>query len=123
MRSLAADEIASPHRKPHTANRWPSRSSRSAGVRRASSRTAATTTTDTAGLLRARGIGHSIARRGTEHGSGLGRHRWVVEHTIAHRCNKRRLLVVTDRSEATDDALHAVAVCLLCYSRYRTSLC
>jgi transposase len=74
-------------------------------------------------LLRARGIGHAIARRGTEHGSGLGRYRWVVERTISHLHNKRRLLVCTDRTKATHDALLSLAACLLCYSRYRQSLC
>jgi len=34
--------------------------------------------------LRRRGIGSEIARRKTEHGSGLGRVRWVVERTFAH---------------------------------------
>ena len=34
-------------------------------------------------LLWARGIKPVIARRKTEHGSGLGRHRWVVERTIS----------------------------------------
>ena len=43
---------------------------------------------------RARGIAHAIAHRGTEHGSGLGRHRWVVERTISHLHNKRRLVGV-----------------------------
>jgi transposase len=32
-------------------------------------------------LLRRRGIKPMIARRQTEHGSGLGRYRWVVERT------------------------------------------
>ncbi len=74
-------------------------------------------------LLRARGIAHRIGRRGTGHGSGLGRHRWVVERTISHLHNKRRLLICTDRSKATHDALLALAVCVLTYSRYRASLC
>lgn len=34
-------------------------------------------------LVRARGITPHIARRGAGHGSGLGRHRWYVERTIA----------------------------------------
>lgn len=34
-------------------------------------------------LLRARGITPKIARKGTAHGSGLGRTRWVVERTFA----------------------------------------
>jgi len=74
-------------------------------------------------LLRARGIAHQIARRGTDHGSGLGTHRWVVERTISHLHNTRRLPVCTDRTKATHDALLSLAACLLCYSRYRKSLC
>lgn len=74
-------------------------------------------------LLRTRGIRHSIARRQTDHGSGLGRDRWVVERTISHLHNKRRLLVCTDRTKATHDALLSLAACLLCYSRLRQSFC
>jgi transposase len=33
--------------------------------------------------LRRRGVKPLIARRGTEHGSGLGKERWVVERTFA----------------------------------------
>jgi Transposase DDE domain len=74
-------------------------------------------------LLRARGIGHAIARRGTVNGSGLGRCRWVVERTISHLHDPRRRLVCTDRTTATHDALLGLAACLLCDSRYRQSLC
>lgn len=73
-------------------------------------------------VLRTRGIAHTIARRGTDHGSVLGKHRWVVERTISHLRNKRRLLVYTDRTKATHQALLSLAACLLCYSRYRQSL-
>jgi transposase len=38
-----------------------------------------------------------IARRQTEHGSGLGRHRWVVERTFAWLHNFKRLLVRYER--------------------------
>ena len=44
-------------------------------------------------LLRALGITPVIARRGTEHGSGLGRERWVVERGFAHLHNFRRLRI------------------------------
>jgi transposase len=74
-------------------------------------------------LLRARGIRHSIARRGSEHGSGLGAQRWVVERTISHLHNKRRLLVCTDPSKASHDALLSLAACMLCYARLPTSFC
>jgi transposase len=43
--------------------------------------------------VRARGITPKIARRGTTHGSGLGRTRWVVERTFAwlHQFKRRRI--------------------------------
>jgi transposase len=58
-------------------------SARPAFVPTSSSPTAATTTTKHRRLLRERGIRPVIARRQTEHGSGLGRIRWVVERTFA----------------------------------------
>ena len=70
-------------------------------------------------LLRQRGIKPLIARRQTGHGSGLGRERWLVERTISHLHNKRRLLVRTDRSSATHAALFALAACMLSYGRLR----
>jgi transposase len=73
--------------------------------------------------LRARGIRPLIARRKTSHGTGLGRERWVVERTLSHLHNKRRLLVRTDRSATTHDALLSLAACLLAYGRLRSSLC
>jgi hypothetical protein len=47
-----------------------------------------------------------IARRGTEHGSGLGVHRWVVEGVIAPLHWFRRL---RSRREIRDDIHHAFA--------------
>ena len=47
--------------------------------------------------LRARGIRPEIARRQTEHGSGLGRVRWVVERTFAWLHHFKRLLVRYER--------------------------
>ena len=44
-----------------------------------------------------RGVKPSIARRGTEHGSGLGRWRWVVERTFAWLHNYRRLRIRWER--------------------------
>ena len=71
-------------------------------------------------LVRARGIRPLIARRRSGHGSGLGRERWVVERTISHLHNKRRLLVRTDRSDTSHQAFLSLAACLLCYRRLRT---
>jgi transposase len=41
--------------------------------------------------LRTRGITLHLARRGIEHGERLGRHRWVVERTLAWLLGCRRL--------------------------------
>jgi transposase len=46
-----------------------------------------------------RGVKPIIARRQTEHGSGLGRERWDVERTFAWLHNRRRLLLRTDRRD------------------------
>jgi len=51
-----------------------------------------------------------IARRGTEHGSGLGVHRWVVEQSFALLHWLRRLRV---RWEVRDD-IHEAFLCLAC---------
>jgi transposase len=48
-------------------------------------------------LVRKRGIKPVMARRQREHGSGLGRHRWVVERTFARLHNVKRLLVRYER--------------------------
>jgi hypothetical protein len=51
-----------------------------------------------------------IARRGTEHGSGLGVHRWVVEQSIALLHWFRRLRI---RWEIRDD-IHEAFLSLAC---------
>ncbi|MFE5515067.1 IS5 family transposase [Streptomyces sp. NPDC056529] len=63
-----------------------------------------------------------IARRGTEHGSGLGVYRWVVEGTIALLHWFRRLRI---RWEVHDDIHHAfitLGCALICWRRLRTAL-
>jgi transposase len=71
--------------------------------------------------LKARGITPRIARRQTEHGSHLGRDRWVVERTFAWLHNRRRLLVRTDRLDEIHEGLLALACCLICWRRLETS--
>jgi transposase len=48
-------------------------------------------------LVRQRGIKPLMPRRQTEHGSGPGRYRWVVERTFAWLHNFKRLLVRYER--------------------------
>ena len=43
------------------------------------------------------GVKPIIARRGTEHGSGLGRCRWVVERTFSWIDQNRRMSIGTTR--------------------------
>jgi transposase len=72
-------------------------------------------------LLRSRGVRPLIARCRTEHGSGLGQQRWVVERTFAWLHNRRRLLIRTDRSDDIHEAFLALACCLICWRRLETS--
>jgi transposase len=67
--------------------------------------------------LRQRGIKAEIARRKTEHGSGLGRYRWVVERTFAWLHQFKRLLVRYDRRAEIHEAFLAIGCCLVCYRR------
>jgi transposase len=68
-------------------------------------------------LLRERGIRPLIARRQSEHGSGLGRVRWVVERTFAWLHNLKRLLVRYERRADMHQALLALGCCLVCFRR------
>jgi transposase len=72
-------------------------------------------------LLWQRGIKPVIARRQTEHGSGLGRYRWVVERTFAWLHNFKRLLVRYERRADMHRALLALGCCLVCFRRLRNS--
>ena len=71
--------------------------------------------------LRRRGIKPEIARRGIGHGSGLGRHRWVVERTFAWLHQFKRLLVRYDRRHEIHEAFLALGCCLVCFRRLHNS--
>ncbi len=86
-----------------------------------SSPTAATTTTATGGCWK-RGIKPVIARRQTEHGSGLGCYRWVVERTFAWLHQFKRLLVRYEMRVDLHRALLGLACCLVCFRRLRRSI-
>ena len=72
-------------------------------------------------LVRERGIKPVIARRQTEHGSGLGRVRWVVERTFAWLHHFKRLLVRYDRRAEIHEAFLALGCCLVCFRRLARS--
>jgi transposase len=66
-------------------------------------------------LLRWLGIEPKIAKRWTEHGSGLGRVRWVVERTNAWLKGLRRLRVRWDRLASIQHAWNALAMSVICF--------
>jgi transposase len=73
--------------------------------------------------LRQRGIVPILARRRTEHGSGLGRHRWVVERTIAWFHQYRRLLIRYERRSDIHEAFVLIASILICWNFLAKSFC
>jgi transposase len=63
--------------------------------------------------MRKRGIIPRFARRNTEHGSGLGIYRWVVERTASWLHSFRRLRLRTDRNGEVHDAFLALGTALI----------
>src|SRR6478736_7000350 len=68
----------------------------------------------TRGLLAWLGIEPHIARRRTEHGSGLGKVRWVVERTISWLKGLRRMRIRYDRLIAIQEAWNTLAASVIC---------
>jgi transposase len=64
--------------------------------------------------LRKRGIGPLIARRGTAHGSNLGKTRWVVERTISWLRQFRRLRIRYEKRSDIHEALLWFGCSLIC---------
>jgi transposase len=65
--------------------------------------------------LRVRGIVPVLAMRNTEHGSGLGRWRWVVERTFAWLNQFRRLRVRYEKRTDLHEAFLALGCILICW--------
>jgi len=70
--------------------------------------------------LRIRGIDPWLAKRNTEHGSGLGRWRWVVERTFAWLNQFRRLRVRYEKRADIHEAFLSLACALICWHFLRT---
>jgi transposase len=66
--------------------------------------------------LRHRRILPILAKRGTDHGSGLGVYRWVVERTIAWLRKFRRLRVRYERRPDIHEAFLSLGCILICWS-------
>ena len=63
--------------------------------------------------LRQRAIQSRIARRGIDSSERLGRHRWVVERTLAWFARYRRLTVRYERRANLWEAFHHLAASLI----------
>ncbi len=66
--------------------------------------------------LRQRGITPRIARRGVESGERLGRHRWVVERTLAWISQFRRLVIRYERRLDMHKAFLHLGCALICWN-------
>jgi transposase len=64
--------------------------------------------------LRKRGIKARISRRGIDSSEKLGRHRWVVERTLAWLSKYRRLSVRYERREDIHEAFLYLGCSLIC---------
>lgn len=58
-----------------------------------------------------------LAPRGSPHGSGLGKTRYVVERTLAWLGNNRRLKLCYERNGEHFRAFHVLAACVICANR------
>jgi transposase len=66
--------------------------------------------------LRKRNIIPFLARRGFDHGSGLGLVRWVVERTLSWLHQFRRLRVRFERRSDIHEAFMALGCCRICWN-------
>jgi transposase len=64
--------------------------------------------------LRRRGIASQLARRGAEHGSGLGKTRWVVERSLSWLHQFGRLRIRRERRADIHQAFLTLACVLIC---------
>jgi transposase len=72
---------------------------------------------ETIRAVRACGIKPQLAPRGSEHGSGLGRKRYVVEQTFAGLGQCRRLKICYEKTGEHFQAFHEIAESLFCFRR------
>lgn len=73
-------------------------------------------------ILRWLGIEPHTRRRNSEHGSHLGRVRWVVERTISWIKGLRRMRVRYDRSRVTIDAWTSIAAAVVCLHIFQEAI-
>lgn len=63
------------------------------------------------------GITSLLDPRGSEHGSGLGKRRYVVEQTLAAYGNSRRIKLCYERTGVHFQAFQELASCVICANR------
>jgi transposase len=73
-------------------------------------------------FLHRRGIEARIARRAVESSQRLGRHRWVVERTLAWLSCYRRLCVRYERRADIHEAFLELGCAPVCFNRLRRGL-
>ena len=66
--------------------------------------------------LRKRGIKSRIARKGIESSEKLGRHRWIVERTLAWLAKYRRLTIRYERRDDIHEAFLHLGCLLICFN-------
>jgi transposase len=59
-----------------------------------------------------------IARRGKDSSRRLGRHRWVIERTLAWLSSYRRLTIRYERRADLHEAVLYLACALVCFGRW-----
>jgi len=67
--------------------------------------------------LRQRGVTPLIAKRNTEHGSGLGKYRYAVEAAFAWLFNQRRLRLRYEKRDGLHQAFLIIGCFLICWRR------
>ncbi len=73
--------------------------------------------------LSGRGIRPTLARRRTNHGSGLGIFRWVVERTISWLHQARRLRVRYEKRADLHEAFVKLRCGMICWSLLHSAFC
>lgn len=66
---------------------------------------------------RRRGVKPLLRKPGSEHGSGLGRFRYVVERTLAWFGNRRRLRLCYEKEGDIFQGLHDLVAALICANK------
>lgn len=73
--------------------------------------------------FRAARIRPLLAKRNTGHGSGLGRHRWVVERSLSWLHQFRRLRIRYERRADIHEAFLKIGCIMICFGYAQRSFC